>query len=312
MSESSSTIHPFSGDDLRQINQLQLNTAQSNQLSGRLSNLAELRKQLELLGKDPNREINLMRNRCAELAKQLRSAVKDDPRYFTNVNLIKDRLTATVINIGDLLWPWSILQLPTMAEGINQTPTASGTSGEIATSGLFQGTGAWGGMPENAGTQEQWWVHNWTCTAVLPPAPHQGTVSYRFGANCEAIVYHVEGTGSLTSFITVGTTSDVNTPITNWQTVGWPFQVALPQPAQAAFSGGASVVGDIEVNAGQAAAVTVIIGVIVSVIDGYVMFLPDSTFGVGLLGQSGYAAWGKIQYRFNPLWVIEGVKEAIH
>jgi hypothetical protein len=140
-----------------------------------LSNLAELRKQLESLGKDPNREINLMRNRRAELAKQLRSAVKDDPRYFTNVNLIKDRLTATVINIGDLLWPWSILQLPTMADGINQTPTASGTSGEIATSGLFQGTGAWGGMPENAGTQEQWWVHNWTCTAVLPPAPHQGT-----------------------------------------------------------------------------------------------------------------------------------------
>jgi hypothetical protein len=312
MSESSTALHPFSADDLRQINQLQLITAQCSQISGRLSKLAELKDQLETLGKDPNREINLMRNRYAELAKQLRSEVKDHAHYFTDVNRINDRLTATVINIGDLLWPWSILQLPTMAEGINQTPTSPDTSGEIATSGLFQGTGAWGGMPDNGGTQEQWWVHNWTCTAVLPPAPQQGTVSYRFGANCEAIVYHVEGTGSLTSFITVGTTSDTGMPITNWQTVGWPFQVTLPQPGQAAFGGGASVVGDINVNAGRAAAVTIIIGVIVSVIDGYVMFLPDSTFGIGLLGQSGYAAYGKIQYRFNPLWVIEGVKEAIH
>lgn len=166
-------------------------------------------------------------------------------------------------------------------------------------------------MPENSGTEEQWWVHNWICTAVLPSAPHQGTVSYRFGANCEAIVYHAEGTSSLTSFITVGTTSDVSTPITNWQTVGWPFDVTLPQPSQALFSGGAPVVGDIKVNAGQAAAITVIIGVIESIIDGYVMFLPDSTFGIGLLGQSGSTAWGKIQYQFNPLWVVEGANKSI-
>jgi hypothetical protein len=311
MSESSSTLRLYNSDDVRRINQLQLMLAQSNGLSRRLSGLAELTKRLESLGKDPHREIRRMQDQRAELASQLRSAMKDDARYFSSVNRIKDRLTATVINIGDQLWPWSILELPTMAEGINQTPTASDTSGEIATAGSFQGTGAWGGMPENSGTEEQWWVHNWICTAVLPSAPHQGTVSYRFGANCEAIVYHTEGTSGLTSFITVGTTSNVSTPITNWQTVGWPFDVTLPQPSQALFGGGAPVVGDIKVNAGQAAAITVIIGVIVSIIDGYVMFLPDSTFGIGLLGQSGYTAWGKIQYRFNPLWVVEGANESI-
>jgi uncharacterized protein involved in exopolysaccharide biosynthesis len=79
MSESSTALHPFSGDDLRQINQLQLITAQCSQISGRLSNLAELKAQLETLGKDPNREINLMRNRHAELAKQLRSQVNPAP-----------------------------------------------------------------------------------------------------------------------------------------------------------------------------------------------------------------------------------------
>jgi Fumarase C C-terminus len=59
------------------------------------------------------------------------------------------------------------------------------------------------------------------------------------------------------------------------------------------------------------AAITVIFGVVVSISEGLVMFLPDSTFGMGLLGQSGSEAWGKMQYRFNPLWVIQGATEAI-
>ena len=242
----------------------------------RIENLTELTKQLELLGKDPNREISRMRDRRAELASQLRSALKDDARYFSNVNRIKDRLTATVINIGDQLWPWSILELPTMAEKINQKPTASDTSGEVATAGLFQGSGAWGGTLEAPATEQQWWVHTWTCTAILPSAGSQGTVSYRFGANCEAMIYRTDGAVSLTSYHR-GTTSDANTPITNWQTVGWPFNVLFTSPELAAD----------------------------------MMFVPDSNFGMGLLGQSGYAAWGKIQYRFNPQWVIEGATEAI-
>jgi hypothetical protein len=167
-------------------------------------------------------------------------------------------------------------------------------------------------MPEDWGPKERWWIHNWYCTAVLPPASSGGTISYKFGASCEAIVYHVEGTANLTSFITVGTTSDVNVAITNWQTVGWPFfNVPLPQPGVPTFAGGADVIGDIPVAAGKSAAVTVYIGVIVSVTNGYVMFLPNSTFGIGLLGQSGYMAWGKIQYRFNPQWVVKGVNEAV-
>jgi hypothetical protein len=267
---------------------------------------------LETLGKDPNAEISRLRDRRAELARQLRSALKDDAQYFSNVNRIKDRLTATVINIGDQLWPWSILQLPTMAEGINQNPTAPNTSGEIATTGLFQGSGAWGGTLEASATEQQWWVHTWICTAILPSAGSQGTVSYWFGANCEAMIYRTDGDVSLTSYITVGTTSDASTPITNWQTVDWPFNVFFTSPEPAAdIGGGIPIVGDIKVNAGQAAAIAVIFGMVVSISEGLVMFLPDSVFGMGLLGQSGYAAWGKIQYRFNPQWVIEGAIEAI-
>lgn len=294
MSESSPTLHVYSEDDLHRISQLQLLMAQTNQLSKRLSNLAELTKQLESAGKDANREIKRMQDQRAALGGQLRSAMKDDARYFSNVNRIKDRLTATVINIGNQLWPWSIFELPTMVEGINQIPS-SNTSGQIATAGLFQGTGAWGGTLEGWATEQQWWVHTWTCTAVLPSARSQGTVSYRFGANCDAMVLRTDGAVTLISYITLGTTSDVSTPISNWQTVGWPFDVFFTSPEPTfEIGGGAPIVGSINVSAGQTAAITVIFGVIVAISEGLVMFLPDSTFGMGLLGQSGSAAWGKI------------------
>jgi hypothetical protein len=311
MSQSSPALRLYGDDDLRRISQLQLLTAQSNQLSKRLANLTELTKQLESAGKDPGREIRRMQDQRAELANQLRSAMKDDARHFASVNRVKDRLTATVINIGDQLWPWSILELPTMVEGINQYPTAN-ASGQIGTSGLFQGTGAWGGTLEGGTTDQQWWVHTWTCTAVLPAARSRGTVSYRFGANCDALVYLTDGAVTLVSWITVGTTSDVNTPITNWQTVYWPFDVFFTSPEPTfEIGGGIPVVGSIDVKAGQAAAIGVLFGVAVAISEGVVIFLPDSTFGMGLLGQSGSAAWGKIQYRFNPQWVVEGAAEAI-
>jgi len=296
-------------DDMRRICETQLMEAESRRLSVRLANLAELAHQLEAAGLDPKREVAVMQKRRDELTKRLRSASKV-ARFFSNVNRIKDPRLSALISIGDILWPWSILQLPTMQEGLNQTPGTS--ESEIATAGLFQGTGAFGGMPSDWGGKEQWWIHNWSCTAVLPPASSAGSLSYKFGANCEAIVYHVEGSATLRSFITVGTTSDVNVPVTNWQTVGWPIDVALPQPGAPSFGGGVPVIGDIPVAKGRSAAITVYIGVIVSITNGYVMFLPTSTFGIGLLGQSGYMAWGRIQYRFNPQWVVEGVNEAMY
>jgi hypothetical protein len=305
------SMSPTGDGDIRRVTQIQLMEAESSRLSARLSNLTELSRQLEAAGADPTREIAAMQKQRAELTKRLRTAAAKDARFFSNVNLIEDRRVSALIDIGDILWPWSILQLPMMQEGINEAPGTSDSDGEIATAGLFQGTGAWGGMPEDWGPKERWWIHNWYCTAVLPPASSAGTVSYKFGANCEAIVYHVEGTATLRSFITVGATSDVNTSITNWQTVGWPMDVSLPQPGQASFGGGVPVVGNIAVGKGKSAAVTVYIGVIVSITNGYVMFLPTGTFGIGLLGQSGYMAWGKIQYRFNPQWVVEGVNEAM-
>jgi len=299
---------PGRAGDQQRIRQIQLLQAKTRRLSGRLANLTELSLQLKGLGRDPGQEIDRLRAQRAALAGELRAAMTER-RFFANLNLIDDRFTSTLIDIGNLLWPWSTLELPTMQEGVNDIPQGPDASGEVGTAGLFQGSGSWSGMPSNGGAEELWWVHTWTCEAVLPPAPHSGSVAYQFGANIEATVYHTEGSGTLTSYVTIGTTSDVGQPIANWQTVGWPFQTSFPGQG-AEIGGGVPVVGNIKVTAGQSAAISVIFGVVVSVVDGYAMFLPDS-FGMGLLGQSGYTAWGKMQYRFNPLWVIEGVNQVL-
>lgn len=299
-----------SRDDLRRINEIQALEAESRSLAARLSDLDALEVRRIASGDGGKAAVQALLKRQAAVTAALRETMRDR-RFFSTVDLSKDRYNASLIDIVDLLWPWSVLTLPTVTEGISQSPGSSKTSGEIGTSGLFVGTGAFGGTPENDSSQEQWWVHNWDCVATLPPAPRDGPVSYRFAASIDALVYHVEGTGTLHAFITVGTTSDVNQPITNWQTVNWPIDTTLPQPGQVEFGGGGNVTGAIQVKQGKQAAIGIIFGVVVSVIDGYVMFLPNSTFGAGLVGGTGSGAWGKLEYRFNPVFVEQFVQQAL-
>lgn len=301
----------ISRSDQRRINEIQLLESEGNRLSARLKNLAELKQELEYSGENSKSIIQQLRKRRSEIARQLYKASKD-ARYFSNLNLIKDHFNITLNRVFDAFGPWSVLNLPTMSEGISQTPGGPDTGGEITTSGLFQGTGAFGGIPMNSGSQERFWIHNWNCLAVLPPAPYTDTVSYRFGGNIDALVYQVVGHGTLRGFVTIGTTSDVNKAITNWQTVGWPIDTTLPQPGRSDFDGGVSVVGSIGVGQGQVAAIGIVFGVAVSVVGGYVFFVPNSTFGAGLLGRpAGPDVWGKIEYRFNPPWLTQFVREAL-
>jgi hypothetical protein len=296
--------------DQRRINEIQLLETESNSLSARLRNLSQLEQELEYSGEDAKSYIQELRKRRRNVTEELRKASKD-ARFFANLNLIKDQFNLTLVRVQDIFGPWSVLNLPVMSEGISETPGTTGTEGEIVTAGLFQGSGAFGGMPSNSSSRERFWIHNWKCVAVLPPAPQAGSVSFRFGGNIEAFVYHVEGTGTLRAFVTIGTTSDVNKPITNWQGVGFPIDVTLPQPSQGSFSGGVPVVGSIAVNQGQSAAVGIIFGVVISVIDGYVMLLGNSNFLAGLLGGTDSTAVGKVEYRFNPQLVIGLVQQAM-
>jgi len=302
----------ISDTDQRRINEIQLLESESNRLSARLQNLAELKQELESSGEDSNCTIQQLRKRRSEIAGRLSKASKDT-RYFSNLNLVNDHFNITRNRVFDVLGPWSVLNLPTMSEGISEAPVPTpNTTGEITTAGLFQGTGAFVGIPQNSGSQEQWWIHTWKCLAVLPPAPYTDTVSYRFAGTIDALVPYGSGQGTLRAFVTIGTTSDVNKPITNWQTVGWPVDTTLPQPGRSEFAGKVPVVGTIGVGRGQIAAVGIIFGVAVSVACGYVFLGPNSNFGAGLIGKpAGPDVWGKIEYRFNPPWLTQFVQEAL-
>src|SRR4051794_38911821 len=93
----------------------------------------------------------------------------------------KERLVAS---IGEFLRPWEILNLPYMYEGVNESPDG-GATGSIATAGLYAGGLGFGGTLEPAGSQEQWWIHNWRNSCVFPAAPYKGRLYYRFAVDTE-------------------------------------------------------------------------------------------------------------------------------
>ena len=79
-------------------------------------------------------------------------------------------------------------------------------------------------------TTEKWWIHNWSSTVVFPPMDSGGWISYNFAVDNTTAIYSAPAnSGNVMVFVTIGTTSDVNQPISNWGTVGWPTNVTLPQ-----------------------------------------------------------------------------------
>ncbi len=117
-----------------------------------------------------------------------------------------------------------------------------------------------------------WWIHNWTCSYVFPPAPFPGRLYYRFTVDTSCLVYHAPAqSGLVDAFVTIGTTSNVlaGSPFDTgaWKTVGWPVWVNLPQ-TMPRFCDPDPVSGSIEVQAGRNAAIGFIYGVIAGIATG--------------------------------------------
>ena len=218
------------------------------------------------------------------------------------------------------LVPWCHdISVPTMAEGIDQTPGTPGTRGEIATGGLFSGGLGFGGTPEDDGTQdpntEKWWIHNWNCQVDFPAASEDGVLSYRFTVDNDTNIYFAPAnSGSVMAFVTLGTTSDTGQAISNWNTVGWPTNVSLPQNFLTT-GGSVPVSGTISLKKGKTAALGLIFGVIVSVASGYCQLMPTSNFGTRLTlsqgQQVGPSDYGKIQYCVNPYWWYDAIEQRL-
>jgi hypothetical protein len=227
--------------------------------------------------------------------------------------VIADRwLDVIVSNLGDFLWPWTVINLPYFSEGVNETPGITGTSGEIATAGSMREGLAYGGELSDSGSTnpytEKFWIHNWTCSTMFPGAPFSGRLYFRFTVDSECHIYSAPvNFGSVREFVTVGWTADVATqPLGNWNTVGWPVDVSLPREGSLNFGIPVPVSGSIAVAQGHNAALGFIYGTIVSVANGYVQFLGqlrhshDSSSGTAY----GSGNLDKIEYRFEPDWWI--------
>jgi hypothetical protein len=300
---------------LRRLAEARRIEAEVGSLTTRLNEISEFKR-------DPDGKVSAyvhgLLERRAELLKQplLASGSGSDLRARPVESLIA--------NIGHFFFPWQVLRLPYMSEGINETPGIPGTAGQIATAGLFPGGLGYGGNLSDAGAQqprtEKWWVHNWTCSAVFPEAPFAARLFYRFTVDSSCLIYRAPSyAGLVAEFVTIGKSPDViaQSPfeVANLETVGWPVWVTLPQP-NSVFIDTASVPvsGSIRVQAGKPAALAFIYGTIVGVADGYVQF-SWANFGtrVTLPPSTPYdgEVFDKLEYRFEPAWWVEAVAERI-
>lgn len=224
------------------------------------------------------------------------------------------------LRINDLLWPWTVLQLPYMYDGIYEEPGIAGTSGGIG-SELYSGGVGFGANPSDSGTTkphvEKWWIRNWRNSVVFPEAPHSGHLAYRFTVNSDYTVYRAPVySGLARQFVTLGSTSNSNSsPVagwTNWHTVGWPLDVTFPNEEHS-FGGAVPVIGSIPVEKGQRAALGFIYGMIMSVASGY--FQSWGSIGtrrtVGYSTPVDYTLFGRMEYRFEPTFVLEAIEQAM-
>jgi hypothetical protein len=298
---------------LRRLAEASLTETQLDRLN---EQVVDLRRRLV----DPNAPnaylAGLQKERAALLAKHMPPRPPSD--------FARRQLDRVLLNIGDLLFPWSVLELPYMTDGIYQGPGSSDATGDLVTAGLYAGGLAYGGSPggtltENGG-HERWWVRTWCNSAVFPPAPVTGRLYYRFAVDSECNIYRDPvQTGSIVEYVTLGTTGDISTapPVdewTDWRTVGWPINATLPLPGPTLVLEGNVLVSDsIAVNAGDSAAIAFIYGTIISVASGLLQLLWGN-FGTRVVkaGQTvDYRDYDKIEYRFEPDWWLEAVSNRL-
>jgi hypothetical protein len=294
---------------------------ESRRIEAEINSITTQLSAIEDYKRDPaskaNGWVSSLLQRRADLVKQPRIAVAG------NNNLLARPVDRFLLDYLSLFGPWISGILPFTSEGVHVTPGVQGTSGDIVTAGLFAGGLGYGGTPTDDGTHspniEKWWVHNWNCSYVFPPAPYTGTLYYRFTVDSDCTIYDAPAqSGVVQEFVTIGKSGDVLTtsPFDSsvMETVGWPVMVNLPQSSVAQFSGSVPVSGSIPVTQGKTAALAFVYGAIVGVASGFVQF-SWANFGTRKTLSSGAVigaeAYDKIEYRFEPNWWITAVQQRL-
>lgn len=292
-----------SREELQKLNSMLQTEAEIQGITQRLSRIEDYLRNPD---NSANPYLDSLTKRRAELLKKKRLAFKArDLRAFPLDNL--------VVALGPFFTPWTQGIWPYFSEGIDQTPGVAGTNGQIYTQQLFPG-GLGFSAPDVTDDGKVlgggWWIHNWTCSYVFPPAPFNGRLYYRFAVDTSCQIYDAPGnSGSIMEFVTVGATSDVLTlsPFDSGAVVvsGFPVNVSLPSGFQFIDTASFPVESYIAVESGKTGAIGLICGVILNVADGYIE-IGWGNFGARLETPPslGPDAYDKLEYRFeSDLWI---------
>lgn len=324
--------HLITDEVLQQVNAIHLMEAELTGLTARLNNWTPFKQQLEYSEENPKAYWQRLTERRTTLLQELRSKRQNAeeeaaeteappapvPIRSSGAVPIRDIFIKQAFDIPKILQPCpSPRSVPIMTDGISETPGVEGTEGEIKSLDLGRGGLVYGGTLLDLGRREplteKFWVHNWRCVIRFPTAPELRRLWYRFSVSSEANINDVSVlSGSVRTFVTVGTTNDVNRPIRNWETVGWPVDVTLPlsPPWLKSYSADVPVEGIIHPRKGQSAAIGLIFGVIVGVASGRVSF-SWGNFGTRRTKTTyGASDYGLIEYCFIPAW-LEDVNRII-
>ncbi|MFN8528313.1 MAG: hypothetical protein U0670_06855 [Anaerolineae bacterium] len=230
------------------------------------------------------------------------------------------QLNKYVVDIADLLSPWSSLKVCILEDNYNEVPRGPRVNGSIETTGLSRGGVTYGTSSEglvnyNQSSQDPigggWWIHNWKCTTVFPAAPYPANLYYRFTVDAEANLYHQSmRSGRIFDWVTLAESNDSANAPKNYHQYGWCIDSWLPMSGFPSLRGSQDVTGSIRVAKGKQAVLGLLYGVGINVAGG-LLHLAWANMGtrVTLPSSSVIKAYhyGKIEYRFEPVWLVEAV-----
>jgi hypothetical protein len=297
---------PIIDDTLhRRLSAARLAEAELRRLTLRLDNPELCVEQLKLLN---GSGVDRLLARRAEL---LGAVQRSRPRLPTPIPLLDSR--GVLGELLNSLWPWRRIAFSSPADGVNVTPGVPGTDGSIGAE-FYQGELAFGGMLSDAGTTEpgveKYWLHDCQCGVQFPAVNFESTLQFRFAAGTEVHIYlDPVLSGSVMCYATLGTTPDVNVPITNWEQNSQ-FLLNASLPGELNLYGGTTFSGSIEVTAGHSAALGLVLGAIVGAANGYVQLL-WGIVDTGVVGASKPGDYGQLEYRVIPVLVNKALQNFV-
>ena len=288
---------------------------QHARLASRLRELGSSRDTIRALGVDPDQYASALAKQYADLSQELREPA---PRQTAS---LPHRVASLLDRFGDIFGPWQTVLAPNATVGLVQAPTSSKAGGAI-NSVIFQGDIAVGGEIYSSSAVEQWWVNTWQYVIPFPVTSNfanPGSLSYRFTVGSSFDFYRQDVvSGTIHQYVTVFTTNDMAVrPIQFTQPpVSSEFLINATLPVSDVppfVYGGGQINGTIAMVPGGTPAIGILIGLIFSVVNGYVQFFPGETGEILLSNPDATAPTdiGRVEFRHDQIFWVNAVSQLV-